>query len=204
VPGSIWVFPNGLTCIGYTALPSSLATQASTLYSNNKINAGLAARNLVAGGVFHATGNPAIDASCLAASTAMSGVLGVHMTASIGAADLAVVITMLNAYSGLALAAEVFSLDNDLLKIVGTLIASSGFILLYIMCTSMNRSLANVILGGAFTKTNVKSTVVAGEKPNLEHSEATIATVSDALTTAQDNNFICSRDQLAESASVRR
>jgi H+-translocating NAD(P) transhydrogenase len=175
VPGSIWVFPNGVTCIGYTDLPSCLATQASTLHSNNKINAGLAARNLVAGGVFLATGNPAIGASCLAASTAMSGVLGVHMTASIRAADLAVVITLLNAYSGLALAAEVLYLDNDLLTIVAALIASSGSILLYIMCISMNISLANVILGGAFTKTNVKSTVVAGEKPILEHSEATFA-----------------------------
>jgi NAD/NADP transhydrogenase beta subunit len=49
----------------------------------------------------------------------------------------------------------------------------------------MNRSLANVIHGGAITKSNVKSTVVAGEKPILEHSEATIATVFDALTTAK-------------------
>jgi hypothetical protein len=174
------------------------STQASTLYSNNKINAGLAARNLVAGGVFLATGNPAIGASCLAASTAMSGVLGVLMTASIRAADLAVLIALLNAYSGLALAAEGVLLNNDLLTIVGTLIASSGPILLYIMCTSMNRSLANFILGGAFIKTNVKSTIIADEKYILEHSEANIATVSDALTTAQDNNFICSRDQLSE------
>jgi NAD/NADP transhydrogenase beta subunit len=128
----------------------------------------------------------------------MSGVLVVHMTASIRAADLDIVITLLNFYSGLALAAEGVLLDNDLLTIVDALIASSGSILLYIMRTSMNRSLANVILGGAFTKTNVKSTVVAGEKPSLEHSEATIATVSDALTNAQDNNFICSRDQIAE------
>jgi H+-translocating NAD(P) transhydrogenase subunit beta len=134
----------------------------------------------------------------------MSGVLGVHMTANIRAADLAVLITFLNAYSGLALAAERVLLDNDLLTIVGALIASSGSILLYIIGTSMNRSLANVILGGAFIKTNVKSTVVAGEKPILEHSEATIATVSDALTTAQDNNFICLRDQLAENPPVRR
>jgi hypothetical protein len=66
----------------------------------------------------------------------------------------------------------------------------------------MNRSLENVIIGGAFIKTNVKSTVVAGEKPILEHSEATIATVSDELATAQDNNFICSRDQLAEALLV--
>jgi hypothetical protein len=63
---------------------------------------------------------------------------------------------------------------------------------------------ANVVLGCAFTKTNVKSTVVPGEKPILEHSEATIASVSDALTTAQDNNFICLRDQLAENPPVRR
>jgi H+-translocating NAD(P) transhydrogenase len=91
----------------------------------------------------------------------MSGVLGAHMTASIGAADLAVVITFLNAYSGLALAAEGFLPDNDLPTIVGALIASSGSILSYIMCTSMNRSLANDILGGAFTKAKVKSTVAA-------------------------------------------
>jgi NAD(P) transhydrogenase beta subunit len=128
----------------------------------------------------------------------MSGLLGVHMTAIIRAADLAVVITLLNAYSGLALAAERVLLDNDLLTIVGALIASSGSILLYIMCTSMNRSLAIVIFGGAFIGTNVKSTIIAGEKPILEHSEATIATVSDSLTAAQDNNFICSRDQLAD------
>jgi hypothetical protein len=63
---------------------------------------------------------------------------------------------------------------------------------------------ANVVLGGAVTKSNVKSTVVAGEKPILEHSEATIATVFDALTTAQDNNFICLRDQLTENPPVRR
>jgi hypothetical protein len=61
---------------------------------------------------------------------------------------------------------------------------------------------ANVVFGGAFTKTNVKSTVVAGEKPILEHSEATIATISDALTTAQDNNFIYLRDQHAENLPV--
>jgi NAD/NADP transhydrogenase beta subunit len=115
----------------------------------------------------------------------MSGVLCAHMTASIGAVDLAVVITLLNAYSGLALAAEGCLIDKNLLTIVGALIASSGSELLYIMCTSMNRILANFILGGACTKTKVKSTVAAGEKPILEHSEATIVTVSDALTTAK-------------------
>jgi NAD/NADP transhydrogenase beta subunit len=112
--------------------------------------------------------------------------------------------------------------------IVGALIASSGSILSYIMCTSMKRSLANFILGSVSTKSKVKSTVAAGEKPILEHSEATIATVFDALTTAKcvtivpglklfvsapsslhkgaasggncahTIHYFCSRDQLAE------
>jgi hypothetical protein len=91
------------------------------------------------------------------------------------------------------------------------------------MFTSMNRSLTNVYLGGAFAKTNVKSTVVAGEKPILEHSEATIATVFDALITlsaretnsqkrfcsattitndAQRIHHFCSREQLAEARNA--
>jgi H+-translocating NAD(P) transhydrogenase len=181
VPGSIWVFLSGVTCIGYTDLPSRLATQASTLYSNNKINAGLAARNLVAGGVFLATGNPAIGASCLAASTAMSGVLGVQMTASIEAADLAVVFILLNAYSELALAAEGVLLDNDLLTIVGALIALSGSVLSYIMCTALNRSLSNVILGAV-----------------RECSKLIVQGAASGGNCAFTIHHFCSRDQLAE------
>jgi NAD/NADP transhydrogenase beta subunit len=69
--------------------------------------------------------------------------------------------------------------------IVGAFIASSRSILSNIMCTSMNKGPAKFILGGVSTKTKVKLTVAAGEKPILEHSEATIATVFDALTTAK-------------------
>lgn len=150
-------FIGGVTLTGsivaFGKLHGLLSSKALALPGRNMANLTLALSNVASMGYFLSNPTPAAGLACLGVGTATSFVLGAHMTASIGGADMPVVITVLNSYSGWALCAEGFMLNNSLLTIVGALIGSSGAILSYIMCRAMNRSLPNVILGGFGTKT---------------------------------------------------
>uniref|UniRef100_A0A674NHM8 proton-translocating NAD(P)(+) transhydrogenase n=1 Tax=Takifugu rubripes TaxID=31033 RepID=A0A674NHM8_TAKRU len=145
--------------VAYGKLQGVLNSAPLLLPGRHAMNAGLMAASM--GGLvpFMLSSSYTTGMGCLVGVSGLSTVMGVTLTAAIGGADMPVVITVLNSYSGWALCAEGFLLENNLLTIVGALIGSSGAILSYIMCVAMNRSLPNVILGGYGT------TSTAGGKP---------------------------------------
>jgi len=130
--------------LAFMKLRGTVSGKPLLLPARNQLNA-LLAIALVVLGVIYARGG---DTWVLEVGTAVAGVLGFLLVAGIGGADMPVVVSMLNSYSGWTAAAAGFMLRNDLLIITGALVGSSGAILSYIMCKAMNRSIFNVIFGG--------------------------------------------------------
>jgi len=134
--------------IAFGKLNGNLASDALSLPMRDQMNGAAGLATLGCMGLFIANPSPATGLASIIGMTALSGGLGLHMTASIGGADMPVVITVLNSYSGWALCAEGFMLNQPLLTTVGALIGSSGAILTHIMCVAMNRDIVSVLLGG--------------------------------------------------------
>jgi NAD(P) transhydrogenase subunit beta len=160
--------------IAYGKLAGKVDGKAKKLPGGHLLNAAAAAISLLLLVVYLQTGS----SLALIGMTAAALFIGYHLIMGIGGADMPVVVSMLNSYSGWAAAAIGFSLSNDLLIVVGALVGSSGAILSYIMCKAMNRSFISVILGG-FGGTTGPAMEVVGEQIAID-TEGVAAALNDA------------------------
>jgi len=160
--------------IAYGKLAGKVDGKAKKLPGGHVLNAAAALISLVMLVVYLQSGS----SLAMIAMTVAALFIGYHLIMGIGGADMPVVVSMLNSYSGWAAAAIGFSLSNDLLIVVGALVGSSGAILSYIMCKAMNRSFISVILGG-FGGTTGPQMAVEGEQIAID-TEGVAAALNDA------------------------
>jgi len=148
--------------IAFGKLSARLSGKPLILPARHWLNLGLGLTCLWLGVLFVGAENTSLGLIPLLLLTLIAFAFGVHMVMAIGGADMPVVISMLNSYSGWAAAATGFMLSNDLLIVTGALVGSSGAILSYIMCRAMNRKFLAVIAGGFGT---AGGTAAAGGEP---------------------------------------
>ena len=173
------VFIGAVTFIGsvvaFGKLAGKVDGKASKLPGGHFLNAGAAILSL---SLLLIYANGGAGAWTLVLMTLAAFFIGYHLIMGIGGADMPVVVSMLNSYSGWAAAAIGFTLGNDLLIVTGALVGSSGAILSYIMCKAMNRSFISVILGG-FGATTGPAMEIAGEQIAID-ADGVAAALNDA------------------------
>jgi NAD(P) transhydrogenase subunit beta len=160
--------------IAYGKLAGKVSSAAKKLPGGHVLNAAAAGLSVICL-IWYFNGGAMLP---LALMTIAALFIGYHLIMGSGGADMPVVVSMLNSYSGWAAAAIGFSLGNDLLIVVGALVGSSGAILSYIMCKAMNRSFVSVILGG-FGGTAGPQMEVEGEQIAIE-ADGVAAALNDA------------------------
>ena len=151
-------------------LDGRIASKALTLPGRHAMNLAALVVSILLGAWFLGTDSMALGIVALVLMTVIASVLGIHLIMAIGGADMPVVVSMLNSYSGWAAASIGFMLGNDLLIVTGALVGSSGAILSYIMCKAMNRSFISVILGG-FGQTS-SSSAAAGADQSVQETNS--------------------------------
>ena len=161
--------------VAYGKLAGKISSAALTLPFRHQINLGAFALCLVLI-IMYVNG---AGLWTMLAVAVISGLIGWHLIMAIGGADMPVVVSMLNSYSGWAASAIGFTLGNDLLIVTGALVGSSGAILSYIMCKGMNRSFVSVILGGWGGEAQASA-----DGPQGEMIEASADAVASALQDA--------------------
>jgi NAD(P) transhydrogenase subunit beta len=168
--------------IAFAKLQGTIGGKPFLLPGRHVINLVMVIATVGLGAAFLMSPDPSMGQWPLLIATIITGILGVHFIMAIGGADMPVVVSMLNSYSGWAAAAAGFMLGNDLLIITGALVGSSGAILSYIMCRGMNRSFISVILGGFGTESG---TVATGTAPAGEVHSIDAAGASELLQNAR-------------------
>ncbi len=161
--------------IAFGKLSAILNGKPLLLPGRHALNLLLFAATLILGWMFVAPVSPESAYIALYIMTAIGIIYGIHMVIAIGGADMPVVISMLNSYSGWAAAATGFMLSNDLLIIVGALVGSSGAILSYIICKAMNRNFISVITGGFGTTKKSQSSTLNNDGEVISIDIATAA-----------------------------
>ncbi len=160
--------------IAFGKLAGKVTSKAEKLPGGHMLNAGAAAISVILLIIYMQTGG----GWALVLMSLFAFFIGYHLIMGIGGADMPVVVSMLNSYSGWAAAAIGFSLGNDLLIVTGALVGSSGAILSYIMCKAMNRSFVSVILGG-FGNTTGPAQEIEGEQVAID-SDGVAAALNEA------------------------